>query len=46
MVNQSEKEQWLVIQDDGPIGNVGPIKKLGDFLSPGEGGFAGVDVVL
>ena len=46
MVNQSEEEQWLVLKDDGPIWDVGPIKELGDFLSPREGGFAGVDIVL
>ena len=26
MVNQSEEEQWLVQEDDGPIGNMGPIE--------------------
>ena len=46
MVNQSEEKQWLVLEDDGPVRNVGPIKELGDFLSPGEGGFSGVNIVL
>ena len=35
-----------MLKDDGPIRDVGPIEELSDFLSPGEGGFAGVYVVL
>ena len=46
MINQSEKEQWLMLKDDGPVWDVGPIEEFGDFLSPGEGGFAGVNIVL
>ena len=46
MINQSEEEQWLVLKDDGPIWDVGPIEKLSDFLSPREGGFAVVYIVL
>ena len=46
MINQSEKEQWLMLKDDGPVWDVGPIEEFGDVLSPGEGGFAGVYIVL